>query len=384
MNKNIILAIIILSNGNNSNANVFKSIALRHQNHPSIALNKALFESKRWCFYPNTYSNSYYAKATTDVGFKQLLDPSIDQKTAISFLNTFVPDLANDPIKKVEVAPLTIPALPRKGDSKLTFMNMHVVSESGAHFVIEMQALRHIMFDERSVFYLYNTYERQLSEKQLQNYSWYFNLKPTIAIQVLDYDTNRVRGLQEKEGITDTLPKRVSKNPMVDDESIKHFKLKDINSGQEIDYLQMIQIELPRYSKKDLYPPQADFSTRDWWFSILKHANKYKPEDFDLMKKSNIKLPDFIESAFNRLDLQKWNPAMQKENRIQGDYLDSYSMLIDVERKESKAEGKAEGKAEAKIEMILKCNAKKMNIQLISELSNISKAEILKIIKENS
>ena len=102
------------------------------------------------------------------------------------------------------------------------------------------------------------------------------------------------------------------------------------------------------------------------------------------MKKSNIKLPDFIESAFNRLDLQKWNPAMQKENRIQGDYLDSYSMLIDVERKESKAEGKAEGKAEAKIEMILKCNAKKMNIQLISELSNISKAEILKIIKENS
>ena len=48
------------------------------------------------------------------------------------------------------------------------------------------------MFDERALFYAASCYAQQkLSNEQ----TWYFGLKPVIALQVLDYDSNRVRGI---------------------------------------------------------------------------------------------------------------------------------------------------------------------------------------------
>lgn len=273
----------------------------------------------------------YYARATTDVGFKQLLDPSNDKENLLSFLNTFVPDLQNDPATDVDAAPLPIPALPRTGDSKLTFMDMHVTSQKGIHYIVEMQAIRHLMFDERALYYLCNTYGRQLSEKQLQQREWFLSLKPTIAIQVLDYDTNRARGLQDKQGIKDSLPSRVNTHPMKEGNPVKHFKFQDTHSGQIMDYLQMIQIELPRY-QENLYPPKADFTEKDWWFSVLKYSSRYKPEDIESLKKQGVKLPGFIEKGFERLDFQKWNPQLQNDYRVQAVDRDLYAQTLEIER----------------------------------------------------
>jgi len=275
----------------------------------------------------------YYARATTDIGFKQLLDPSNDKENMLSFLNTFVPDLKNDPATDVDTAPLPIPALPRTGDSKITFMDMHVTSQKGEHYIVEMQAIRHLMFDERSLYYLCNTYGRQLPEKQLQQRDWFLSLKPTIAIQVLDYDTNRARGLQDKLGISDSLPNRVNANPMKDGDPIKHFKFQDTYSGQVMDYLQMIQIELPRYPKK-LYPPKANFTERDWWFSVLRYSSLYTPESIISFKKKGIKLPRFIEKGFERLAVQNWNPKLQKDYRVQAVDRDLYAQTLEIERRE--------------------------------------------------
>lgn len=96
-----------------------------------------------------------FAKATTDVSFKQLLDPTKDKEVIISFLNTFVPQFAKDSVEYIEPASVVIPALPRDGDrkEKATFMDLHVKSKSGASYIIEMQARRHIYFDERALFY---------------------------------------------------------------------------------------------------------------------------------------------------------------------------------------------------------------------------------------
>lgn len=273
----------------------------------------------------------YYARATTDVGFKQLLDPSNDKENMLSFLNTFVPNLQNDPATDVDTAPLPIPVFPRTGDSKLTFMDMHITSKKGVHYIVEMQAIRHIMFDERALYYLCNTYGRQLSEKQLQQRDWFLSLKPTIAIQVLDYDTNRVRGLQDKQGVTDSLPIRVKEPPMKDNDYIKHFKFQDTHSGQILDYLQIIQIELPRYPK-DLYPPKADFTEKDWWFSVLRHSSLYTPQDIESFKKQGIKLPKFIEKGFERLEVQNWNPQLQNDYRVQAVDRDLYAQYLESER----------------------------------------------------
>jgi hypothetical protein len=315
----------------------------------------------------------YYARATTDVGFKQLLDPSNDKENMLSFLNTFVPNLQNDPATDVDTAPLPIPALPRTGDSKLTFMDMHVTSQKGFHYIVEMQAIRHLMFDERALYYLCNTYGRQLSEKQLQQRDWFLSLKPTIAIQVLDYDTNRAKGLQDKQGIIDSLPDRVKANPMKYGEPIKHLKFQDTHSGQTLDYLQMIQIELPRHPK-DLYPPKADFTEKDWWFSVLRHSSLYTPQDIESFKKQGIKLPRFIEKGFERLEVQNWNPQLQNDYRVQAVDRDLYAQTLEIERNAGITDGEVK-----QLERLIKQKKLSLNEALADpEISEAVKVELRK------
>lgn len=139
-----------------------------------------------------------------------------------------------------------------------------------------MQAQRHVMFDERALIYAASTYSRQLSDKELSTKDWYMKLKPVIALQILDYDTNRIRGL--KAVVPDTLVARVREHPLPEGE-LKHYMLTDETSGQKNDYLQMVQVELHRAEKEQrLFPPQEGFKLIDWWVSVLRHANNYTDE----------------------------------------------------------------------------------------------------------
>ena len=134
-------------------------------------------------------SSQHYAVATTDTAFKHMLSIAMgsDKNIVISFLNSFIPAFREDPIVDVEEAPVALPALRRSGE-KQTFMDLHVISSSKVHYIIEMQSQRHVMFDERALFYAASTYSRQFSEKELNTADWYFKLKPVIALQILDYD----------------------------------------------------------------------------------------------------------------------------------------------------------------------------------------------------
>jgi hypothetical protein len=64
-------------------------------------------------------------------------------------------------------------------------------------------------------------YLQQIAEKEFQDPMWDRNLKPTIAIQVLGYDTNRAHGMKGK--IPDNLIARVKNNPLPENQFIKHY-----------------------------------------------------------------------------------------------------------------------------------------------------------------
>ena len=157
-------------------------------------------------------SKKHYAIATTDTAFKHMLSVDDGDKDIMrSFLQAFVPSFQSNPITTIESCPVAIPTLREKGE-KQTFMDLHVRTQNGTHYIIEMQAKRHIMFDERALYYACATYAHQLSTTLLKEEHWYHDLKPTIAIQVLDYDSNRAQGIKFSEGTdfkVDTLIKRV-------------------------------------------------------------------------------------------------------------------------------------------------------------------------------
>ena len=316
---------------------------------------------------PHPIGQHQYAIATTDTAFKHMLSLSMggDSSIVISLLNCFVPVFSGDPIVEVKEAPVTIPALRRPGE-KQTFMDLHVISSQGTHYIIEMQAQRHVMFDERALFYACATYAHQLSERELSRGNWYTNLKPVIALQVLDYDTNRIRGL--KAEVADTLVGRVDKNPLREDQFIKHFLLRDQQSGQEIDYLQMVQVDLPRAERdKQLFPHRADFSLSDWWVSILHHAHKYTSEEVeDLYRKTKI-MPVVIYKALSRLDLQQWSPKEAKEYHEELARRDLYATTLTVEREE----GRIEGERAALEKTARAMKAEGMAVQAIARLTGL-------------
>ena len=126
-------------------------------------------------------SSQHYAVATTDTAFKHMLSVTEgnDKYIVISFLNSFIPAFRGDSIPAfrgdsipafrgdsipafrgdsipafrgdfipafrgdsithVEETPAAIPAL-KCPEEKQTFMDLHVISSSNVHYIIEMQA----------------------------------------------------------------------------------------------------------------------------------------------------------------------------------------------------------------------------------------------------
>jgi len=319
-----------------------------------------------------------YADPTTDTAFKHLLSPAIEENKEIikSFLNTFVPDFAHDAVKDVREASIAVPPLPKE-KIKQTFMDMHVVSQSGCHYVIEMQAHRHINFDERVLFYSASTFSQQLSETELQDPMWYRNLKPTIAIQVLGYDSNRALGIKDK--ISDSLLERAKSNPLPEGQFMKHYLMTDKHSGQEIKHLQMIQIELPR-ARHNVFPPQKDFSLTDWWLSVFKFAPLYTQEAIADFERQGIVMPPVIAQALERLYFPKWNPQEIHEYKTDTIEKEKYAVEFASERAEGKAEGEQVGgdKRARKVakRMIRKgrpleeiCEIAELSIEIVEELA---------------
>jgi hypothetical protein len=318
-----------------------------------------------------------YADPTTDTGFKHLLSPSIEGNKEIikSFLNTFVPDFFHDPVKDVREASVAVPPLPRE-KLKQTFMDMHVTSQSGCHYVIEMQAHRHINFDERVLYYAASTYSRQLPEKEFENLTWYEKLKPTIAIQILGYDTNRVLGIKD-ENISDSLLERARDNPLPEGQFMKHYLLTDRHSGQTIKHLQMIQIELPR-ARENLFPPQKDFNITDWWLSVFKFAPRYTHKLIEDLEKKGIVMPTVIAQALERLYFPKWNPQEILEYKSDTVEREKYIIEFASERAEGREEGREEGEQRLKV-AAHKMLVKGMNAEEVSEITGLSVEDIKSI-----
>ncbi|MDR2371994.1 MAG: Rpn family recombination-promoting nuclease/putative transposase [Puniceicoccales bacterium] len=157
-------------------------------------------------------------------------------------------------------------------------MDFHAKTQGRDSVIIEMQARRHIMFDERALYYAAYTYSHQLSEATSGRPDWYEGLKPVYAIQFLDYDTQRIRGIQPRKGEEDLnqlFLQEVQAHPMPEDAFMKYYVMVDRLSGQEVKRgIHLIQIELPRVTRiRGLSPGQSGFvaKSRDLGLFLLTH-----------------------------------------------------------------------------------------------------------------
>ena len=315
-----------------------------------------------------------FAIATTDTAFKHMLSLSVDNDKTVmqSFLNCFVPEFMNDPVQDIlEEWPTSIPSLKIKGQ-KQTFMDLHVATRSGIHYIIEMQAQRHEQFDERCLFYACSTYSKQLSTRDLEQNHWYRLLRPTIAIQVLDFDTNRARGIAGAHGrdgneIIDTLVERARQNPLPIGEYIKDYKMTCQHSRQTINDLRMIQVELPR--SPAVFPPNRTFTETDWWLSLLRYSEKYTHETLQHLAEQGITIPVSIQTAFHRLDYGEWDATLRGEYKEDISDRENFKTTLLVEYSEGERKGLEKGELKAKREMVAKLVGKgKLDVEIMDML----------------
>ena len=266
-----------------------------------------------------------FATATFDSSFKYLL---ADQEVVKNIVNAIVPDFAGDN-KVTELSPIFggIPELPINNQRQL-FMDFAATTSTNQRIVIKIQAKRHIMFDERALFYAAYTYSHQLDGQKILEQDCFKRINKIYAINFLDFDSEAALWSTANKGV-DTLMKRNEDHPMAAEQYIKHYVMTDKKSGQEIQSLQLIQVELPRALRILKLDPnialkeikEKEFDFRWWWLSVIKCSDKYTQEFYE-------KAPTEVQKGLERLRFQRWGENLQSEYKKELDASNIYSADI--------------------------------------------------------
>jgi predicted transposase/invertase (TIGR01784 family) len=256
-------------------------------------------------------------------------------------------------------------------------MDFHAVNEHGEHILVEIQLKRHIMFDERALFHAARAFSNQISKDLFESGRWYEHLKKTYSVQIVDYNSNNIKGIKNKLA-EDTLLERIKEHPMKQGDFMKHYVMTDRFSGQQINHLQMIQLELPRAEKiMNLFPPISEFTVQQWWISIFNHSKEYTSEYIEKLYKEEV-MPQEIYEGLGRMKFEKWTPNMKEAyQRDIDEIMRFYSPQIAMDLYEAEEKGKAEGALEKARKMALKMLKKGNSIDDIAELTELNKEEIL-------
>jgi hypothetical protein len=257
---------------------------------------------------------------------------------------------------------------------------------------VELQLHRHLLFDERAVAYLAIAYLQQLEDRRDKPAGeWYKALRKTYAVQFLNYNSNKITGISDPH-IVDPLLKRVREHPMKDGCFMKWYVFTDKFSGQELDYIQLIQVELPRAEALGLFPPGRDSDEKHWWMSLFNHSKEYSPELVEKLYKEGT-MPRGVYEGLKRMEIRTWNPTLLKKYQrdveemrefyapqIAMDIVDAKNEGIALGKEEGIAigeeKGRAEGKAEGKAEIVRSALSMNLPIDQISQLTGLSAAEI--------
>jgi len=287
-----------------------------------------------------------FADPKNDLAFKKIFGNEKHKNILISFLNAVLDFTGDKEIVDVElVNPYQVPKIP---ELKETILDIKAKNKSGESFIVEMQKKDVGDFTKRSLYYTSKAYVTQLDKGK--DYS---KLKKVYFIGILNFNI-----FENKNYIS------------------RHLIINQETSTQDLKDFEFTFIELPKFDKK----LNELNSVLDKWIYFIKNAENLEmiPKEF---KNQEFKEAFEIakQTAWNKDELEVYEYIALKE-------ADEINALRTAEKKglqkgleKGREEGLKEGEKNAKIEIAKKSLKKGIDIETISELTNLSIEEIKKI-----
>lgn len=279
----------------------------------------------------NVPSNKIY-KIKNDIVFKELFS----KKGNESFLVEFLSNLLKIDIVKIEIQK-EVNLSKENVIDKLGIIDIKAILNDDTIIDIEMQIENQHNIIERTTKYSSSLVSYQLKQKEKYN-----TLKPVIVISILDYNF-----LPYKEYITETVT------------VIKEHKEYEINKYQKYYY-----IELPKFRKENL---ELGNKVSEW-LTFIDGENKKRV--IEVMKNNKL-----IEKANEEYEYLVGDERVRR--------LAELKEMTEFEMNSAKVagfkDGFENGKIEERINMAKAMLSEKVNINIISRVTNLSIEEIKKL-----
>lgn len=290
---------------------------------------------------PERYINPY-----TDFGFKKLFGTDMNKELLISFLNALFDG-------KEEVKDITYLNTEHIGslelDRKAVF-DVYCENEKGEKFLVEMQKGEQEFFKDRSIYYV--TFPIR---EQAKRGDWNYELKAVYAVSILNFVFDQR------------------------DDKYYHHEIKLMDTGTNTvfyDKLTLFYLEMPKFNKTE----DELHSMFDKWLFVLKNLSSLFERPAALQERVFKKLFEAAEIArFNPTELNQYEDSLKN-------FRDLYSVISTAEKKghaegytEGRAEGFTEGANQKAIEIAREMLAAGMPVDMIANLTKLSKNQILKL-----
>ena len=278
-----------------------------------------------------------YISLLTDFGFKRIFGTDPNKELLINFLNSLFD--GEEVIKDVKY--LNSENVGDVYTERKAIFDVYCENEKGEKFIVEMQNAYQTYFKDRSLFY--STFP--IREQAPKGSDWNFCLKKVYVVALLNYKMS-----DEAFDSSDT----IHTIALMDTKTNKVFNTK----------LMFKYVEVGRFDKTD----EELTSLSDKWMYVLKNLSRLDNRPAALREKIFTKL-------FAAASVARFTPTELRE------YEDSLKAYRDIKNSldTAKEEGREEGREQRNIEIAKKMLAAGMHIDIITNMTDLSKDEIEKL-----
>lgn len=278
-----------------------------------------------------------YISLLTDFGFKRIFCTDPNKELLINFLNSLFD--GEEVIKDVKY--LNSENVGDVYTERKAIFDVYCENENGEKFIVEMQNAYQTYFKDRSLFY--STFP--IREQAPKGSDWNFCLKKVYVVALLNYKMS-----DEAFDSSDT----IHTIALMDTKTNKVFNTK----------LMFKYVEVGRFDKTD----EELTSLSDKWMYVLKNLSRLDNRPAALREKIFSKL-------FAAASVARFTPTELRE------YEYSLKAYRDIKNSldTAKEEGREEGREQRNIEIAKKMLAAGMHIDIIINMTDLSKDEIEKL-----